>query len=73
MITDYFPFIGFTLQVAGKILIAYTAIMVHHRFSEEHRVDERVFDEMKKEKSLAFVGIFLILAGYFLEVPSKLP
>jgi hypothetical protein len=69
----YFPFIGFTLQVVGKILIAYTAIMVHHRVWQEHRIDNKVFSEMQKEKALAFVGILFIIVGYFLEAPSKLP
>jgi hypothetical protein len=33
-------FFGFTMDVIGKIMIAYTAIMVHHRFRKEHKIDE---------------------------------
>ncbi|MFC1653504.1 hypothetical protein ACFL1M_01505 [Patescibacteria group bacterium] len=70
---EYYAFIGYTLDVIGKILIAYTAVMVHHRVWQEHKIDNRVFDEMKKEKLVAFIGIFFILLGYFLQLPSKLP
>jgi hypothetical protein len=66
-------FLGFTIDVIGKILIAYTAVMVHHRVWQEHKIDKKVFSEMKKEKVLAFIGIFLIIAGYFLQLPGKLP
>ena len=65
-------FIGFTIDVIGKILIAYTAIRVHHRFWKEHRVDERVFRVMKKEQLLGIIGIALIVLGYILQAPSKL-
>lgn len=66
-------FIGFTIDVIGKVLIAYTAVMVHHRVWQEHKIDKRVFSEMKKEKIIAFIGIFMIIAGYFLQLPTKLP
>lgn len=61
-------FLGKTLDVLGKILIAYTAIMVHHRFRKEHKIDEFVFSEMRKEQVLGVVGIVLIIVGYLLEV-----
>lgn len=64
--------IGFTLDVVGKIMIAYTAIAVHYRFRKEHRIDERVFKSMKKEQFVAITGIILIVAGYFLQLPSKI-
>jgi len=42
--------IGFTLETLGKIMIAYTAVIVHYRVWKEHQVDERVFSVMKKEQ-----------------------
>ena len=57
-----------TFDVIGKVLVAYTALRVHHRFREEHKVDEKVFKEMKRESSLGILGIVLILAGYILEL-----
>ena len=41
-------FIGFTLDVIGKIMVAYTAVQVHYRFWKEHKIDERVFQIMKR-------------------------
>lgn len=57
--------IGYTLDLFGKLLIAFTAIMVHHRVQQEHKIDKQVFDEMKKEKVLAMIGILLMIIGYF--------
>lgn len=65
-------FIGFTLDVIGKIMVAYTAIMVHYRFWKEHKIDERVFVAMKRERNIAVLGIALIVIGYILQIPSKL-
>lgn len=63
--------LGFTLDVIGKVMIAYTAIIVHHRFRKEHKVDERVFKTMKKEQIFGIAGIVLIVLGYFLQLPFK--
>ena len=64
-------FLGFTIDVVGKVLIAYTAIRVHHRFWQEHKIDKAVFAEMHHEQKLGFVGIGLIIIGYLLQVPGK--
>ena len=70
---EILSFIGFTLDVVGKLLVAYTALKVHNRFREEHRVDEAVFTEMRKESRLGLIGIILIVIGYLLQLPGKLP
>jgi rRNA processing protein Gar1 len=64
--------VGFTLDVLGKIMVAFTAIMVHHRFRKEHKVDEKVFRSMRREQAIAVVGILLIIAGFILQFPAKL-
>lgn len=64
--------IGFTLTSIGEIMIGFTAIMVHHRFRKEHKIDEMVFKEMKREQILGIIGIFLIIIGYFLQMPGKI-
>lgn len=64
--------IGFTLDTLGKIMVAYTAIRVHRRFWKEHKIDERVFQEMKSEQTIGIVGIIFIVAGYFLEIQSRI-
>lgn len=63
--------IGFILDVAGKVMVAYTAIRVHHRFWQEHAVDEKVFAEMKNEQIIGIIGIALIIAGFALQLPAK--
>lgn len=65
-------FIGFTLDVIGKIMVAYAAIMVHRRFWKAHKVDELVFKAMKREQIIGIIGIILIIIGFLLQIPSKL-
>ncbi|MCH8244367.1 hypothetical protein IIB97_00565 [Patescibacteria group bacterium] len=65
-------FIGFTLDVLGKVMVAFTAIMVHYRFRKEHKIDERVFRSMRREQLLGIIGILLIILGFLLQVPFKL-
>ena len=62
--------IGHTLDLFGKVLVSYTVIAVHYRFRKEHKVDEAVFKQMRKEQILGIIGIVLIIAGYILEIPS---
>jgi len=64
-------FIGATLDLIGKIMIAFTAIRVHYRFRKEHRVDERIFKAMRREQLLGILGIALIIIGYLLQLPGK--
>lgn len=64
-------FIGFTIEVIGKLMIAFTAIMVHHRFRKEHKIDARVFKSMRREQVIGILGMVFIIIGYFLQVPSK--
>lgn len=64
--------LGHTLDMVGKIMIAYTAMRVHYRFWKEHKIDEDVFSEMKRERTIGIVGIVFIILGYLLEIPSKL-
>lgn len=65
-------FLGFTLDVVGKVMVAYTAIAVHHRFWKEHKIDETVFKAMKSEQIIGIAGIALIIIGFILQIPSKL-
>jgi hypothetical protein len=65
-------FLGFTLDVAGKLIIAYTAIKVHYRVWQEHKIDEKVFREMRRERMWGILGLIMIAAGYVLQVPSKI-
>lgn len=63
--------IGRTIDVIGKIMVAFTAIMVHHRFLEEHQVDEQVFKTMKRERYVGIVGMIMMVMGYVIEIIGK--
>ena len=65
-------FIGFTLDVIGKVMVAFTVIMVHYRVRKEHRISKRVFLAMRREQVIAIAGILLIIIGYAMQVPGKL-
>lgn len=65
-------FWGELLDVVGKIMVAYTAVMVHYRFWKEHRIDDRVFSTMRRERTAGLVGIILIVVGFLLRLPGLL-
>lgn len=64
----FFHHLGLTLDAAGKVLIGVTVLRVHWRFLKEHKIDKKVFQEMKLEQKLGVLGIVLIIIGYFLEL-----
>jgi len=63
---------GFTLETLGKLLVAFVAIMVHHRVLKEHRIDIKVLRSMKRERGIGILGVVLILIGYAVQLPFKL-
>lgn len=56
------------LETTGTLLIAYAALNVHHRFYKEHKVDEAVYNEMKKERKVGIAGIALVLVSFVIQV-----
>lgn len=60
--------IGRSLDMLGKLMVAFTAIMVHHRFLEEHKVDNKVFSTMKREQLIGVIGIGMMIIGFVLEM-----
>ena len=63
--------VGFTLETLGKLLVAFVAIMVHHRVLKEHRIDMKVLRSMKRERGVGILGVVLILIGYAVQLPFK--
>jgi len=61
-------FLGETLDLIGSLLIAYTVIMVHYRFRKEHKVDLKVFREMRREQIISITGVAFLLIGYFVKI-----
>lgn len=60
--------LAFTLDLIGKILVSFTAIMVHHRVAREHKIDKEVFEEMRRERNLGLLGIVLMIVGYLIHI-----
>jgi len=60
--------IGFTLHTLGEVMVGFTAIMVHHRVWKEHKIDSRVFAEMKIERKAGIIGLVFIILGFVLQI-----
>ena len=60
--------VGFILHTLGEVMVGFTAIMVHHRVWKEHKIDKRVFEEMRKERQAGIVGLTFIVLGFILQM-----
>lgn len=65
-------FLGFTLDTIGKVMVAFTVIMVHRRVWKEHKIGAAVFKSIRKEQIIGVTGIIFIIIGYFLQIPGKM-
>jgi hypothetical protein len=63
---------GFTIDVFGKIMVAYAALMINRKISQEHKLDKKVLATINKERNVALLGIIFIVVGYILQVPFKI-
>lgn len=61
-------FWGLTLGILGKVLLGYAVINVHSHVIKEKHIDRDVIRAMKRERSTAALGVFLLVIGYFLEL-----
>ena len=61
-------FLGMTLSVVGKVMIAIAVIRAHTELANEHRVDAKVIRTFRTERNITIMGIMLIIIGYALEV-----
>lgn len=61
-----------SLEFVGGLMIAFAALRVHHRFLNEHQVDDLVFNIMKREQRIGIVGVILLTMGFFLNLWSAL-
>ena len=57
-----------TFDMIGKVLIAITALLVHHNLVKERRIDIKIIKEVRLEEILGLLGIVLILIGYLLHI-----
>lgn len=61
-------FIGMTMGVVGKIMLAYGVVLVHIKMAKERRIDEIVVSSFRTEMFITLAGVLFIVVGYFLEV-----
>ena len=59
--------IGELLIFSGHILIAWAAIAVHHRVRHERKIDKKVFQVMRREGYLGYIGIALLSLGFLIK------
>jgi hypothetical protein len=60
-------FIGRLVGTMGAILVARTALRVHHRVWQEHRIDKNVFKEMHREQRYGLLGISAMVLGLIVD------
>jgi len=61
-------FWGMTLGVIGSTTVVLAVLHMHHSLVQEHKIDKKVILSYRQERWLTFVGLFLIIIGYGLEV-----
>lgn len=59
-----FYVITITLDTLGKVMVAFTALRVHHRVLKEHKIDKIVFFEMRHEQVIGILGVLFIIIAY---------
>ena len=62
------PFLGFTLDVIGKLLVAWVTLRIHVKHFKKHRIKPA---DIQIDIWLSMLGIGLIIAGYFLRAPFE--
>jgi len=63
-------FIGMTLSMLGKGLLALGVVWVHVTMANERRIDDLVVRSFRTELFITLLGFALIVAGYILEVSA---
>lgn len=65
---DMLLFWGMTSGVVGKVLLGLTVMQVHWKIVKEHKIDNQVLSEMRRERNVALLAIIFILVGYIMEL-----
>ncbi|KKU81985.1 MAG: hypothetical protein UY09_C0025G0002 [Parcubacteria group bacterium GW2011_GWA2_47_8] len=63
--------LALTFDIIGKVIIAYTALAVHHRVWKEHKIDKMVFRIMRRERVIGILGMVLMVSAYLLHIYAK--
>lgn len=61
-------FLGMTISVLGKALLAIGVLLAHSKIAHEHRIDNEVLRTFRTEFVITLIGLIMIVVGYMLEV-----
>jgi len=61
-------FIGMTMSVIGKGMLALGVVWVHVTMANERRIDDQVIRSFRTELFVTLLGFALIVGGYLLEI-----
>lgn len=64
--------IGFILTTTGEILLGLTVLIIHWHILKEHKIDEDVLKQMKKEQVLGVMAVTFIAIGFLLQISYKI-
>jgi len=65
-------FIAVIFEFLGGIMIAITALLVHHSVWKEKRIDEKVLREIRHERIFAILGMVFMFVGFSLRTALEL-
>jgi len=68
MSLELISIIGRIVGTLGAILVARTALRVHHRVWQEHKIDREVFGEMHREQKIGAIGLGAMILGLLVDV-----
>lgn len=63
-------YIGFTLDVIGKLLIAFVTVRIHVKHFKSHHVESK---DVRVDIYASYIGIAFMVIGYILRLPTELP
>lgn len=63
-------FVGMTLSVIGKGMLALGVVWVHVTMATERQIDDLVVRSFRTELYITLLGFALIVAGYIIEVSA---
>lgn len=61
-------FWGITLGMVGKILLGIAVLRVHMGIFREHKIDDVVLKTIKRERTITYIALLLIVIGYGIEM-----
>lgn len=61
-------FWGLTIGTIGKVMLGVGVLIAHSELAHERKIDKLVLKSFRIEHSLTIAGLFLIVAGYGLEM-----